>query len=84
MSSDVPGYFVGRPMNYAEPAQEQQAADEQQPAASTQIPGDYFVGRPGNQQQTPPPAPAPAPARPSFLAKLYSNLFLLFFFLILR
>uniref|UniRef100_A0A0E0ME18 Uncharacterized protein n=1 Tax=Oryza punctata TaxID=4537 RepID=A0A0E0ME18_ORYPU len=40
MSSDVPGYFVGRPMNYAEPAKEQQqGGDEQRPAANAQIPG---------------------------------------------
>lgn len=34
------GYFVGRPMNHAEPAKEQQqGADEQRPAANAQIPG---------------------------------------------
>uniref|UniRef100_A0A0D9XQI1 Uncharacterized protein n=1 Tax=Leersia perrieri TaxID=77586 RepID=A0A0D9XQI1_9ORYZ len=69
MSSDVPGYFVGRPMNYAEPAQEQQGADEQRPVSNAQIPGDYFVGRPANPQQPPPPKPAPAPEKSNFLAK---------------
>ncbi|EEC67911.1 hypothetical protein OsI_35603 [Oryza sativa Indica Group] len=69
MSSDVPGYFVGRPMNHAEPAKEQQqGTDEQRPAANAQIPGDYFVGRPANPQQ-PPSQPQPAQERPSFLAK---------------
>lgn len=34
------GYFVGRPMNHAEPAKEQQqGADEQRPATNPQIPG---------------------------------------------
>lgn len=34
------GYFVGRPMNHAEPAKEQQqGTDEQRPAANAQIPG---------------------------------------------
>ncbi|KAF0897228.1 hypothetical protein E2562_034538 [Oryza meyeriana var. granulata] len=38
--ADAPGYFVGRPMNYAEPKeQEQQVADVQRPASNTQIPG---------------------------------------------
>lgn len=69
MSSDVPGYFVGRPMNQAEPAKEQQqGADEQRPATNAQIPGDYFVGRPANPQQ-PPSQPPRAQERSSFLAK---------------
>uniref|UniRef100_A0A0E0F3U9 Uncharacterized protein n=1 Tax=Oryza meridionalis TaxID=40149 RepID=A0A0E0F3U9_9ORYZ len=70
MSSDVPGYFVGRPMNHAEPAKEQQqGADEQRPATNAQIPGDCFVGRPANPQQQQQPPPRPAQGRPSFLAK---------------
>lgn len=39
------GYFVGRPMNHAEPAKEQQqGADEQRPAANAQIPGGTCNG----------------------------------------